>query len=175
MRQFRFPVILLAMLTALALAACSSDSPAPTAVPTQAPTTVPTVAPTAVPTAVPIPTTVPTPTPVPLSESFKGVRGIIDPTNLDWPREVEGLNGLVSIPAKPERIITASVGHDEMTLALVPLGRLVGVGKLDQECDLLQRRLVGSGHSRDLARPRRQSSPKHPMWLSPARSSRQRR
>ena len=128
MRQFRFPVILLAMLTALALAACSSDSPEPTAVPTQAPTAVPTVTPTAVPTAVPIPTTVPTPTPVPLSESFKGVRGIIDPTNLDWPRGVEGLNGLVSIPAKPERIITASVGHDEMTLALVPLDRLVGVG-----------------------------------------------
>ena len=127
-RQIRFPVILLAMLTALALAACSSDSPTPTAVPTQAPTAVPTVAPTAVPTAVPIPTTVPTPTPVPVSESFKGVRGIIDPTNLDWPREVEGLNGLVSIPAKPERIITASVGHDEMTLALVPLDRLVGVG-----------------------------------------------
>ena len=65
---------------------------------------------------------------MPVSESFKGVRGIIDPTNLDWPREVEGLNGLVSIPAKPERIITASVGHDEMALALVPLDRLVGVG-----------------------------------------------
>ena len=60
--------------------------------------------------------------------SFEGVRGIVDPTNLDWPREVEGLNGLVSIPAKPSRIITASVGHDEMTLALVPRHRLVGVG-----------------------------------------------
>ena len=41
---------------------------------------------------------------------------------------MEGLNGLVSIPAKPDRIITASVGHDEMTLALVPRDRLVGVG-----------------------------------------------
>lgn len=56
------------------------------------------------------------------------VPGIVDPTNLGWPREVEGLNGIVSIPAKPERIITASVGHDEITLALVPRGRLAAVG-----------------------------------------------
>ena len=59
---------------------------------------------------------------------FQGVRGIVDPTNFGWPREVEGLNGLVSIPSKPLRIITASVGHDEMTLALVPRDRLVAVG-----------------------------------------------
>jgi len=56
------------------------------------------------------------------------VPGIVDTSNLGWPREVEGLNGIVSIPAKPERIITASVGHDEMTLALVPNERLVAVG-----------------------------------------------
>ena len=41
---------------------------------------------------------------------------------------VEGLNGLVSIPSKPQRIITASIGHDEVTLALVPRDRLVAVG-----------------------------------------------
>ena len=34
----------------------------------------------------------------------------------------------MSIPSKPQRIITASVGHDEMTLALVPPERLVAVG-----------------------------------------------
>ena len=61
-------------------------------------------------------------------KEFDGVRGIVDPTNFGWPREVEGLNGVVSIPSKPGRIITASVGHDEMTLALVPRDRLVGVG-----------------------------------------------
>ena len=62
------------------------------------------------------------------SESLVGVGGIVDPTNLGWPREVEGLNGLVTIQAKPQRIITASVGHDEMTLALVPNNRLIAVG-----------------------------------------------
>ena len=70
----------------------------------------------------------PTPTTEPAMMSLEGVRGIVDPTNFGWPREVEGLNGVVSIPSKPERIITASVGHDEMAVALVPVDRLVGVG-----------------------------------------------
>ena len=64
----------------------------------------------------------------PAARSLEGVRGIVDPSNSGWPREVEGLNGIVSIPAKPTRIITASVGHDEMTLALVPNDRLIAVG-----------------------------------------------
>ena len=61
-----------------------------------------------------------------------GVPGIVDPTNLGWPREVEGLNGLVSIPAKPQRIIGASIGHDEVILALVPVERLVAVGSFSK-------------------------------------------
>ena len=128
-RQRRTLVFLLIALIALALASCSSESPAPAApvaAPTQEPTAVPTVVPTPMPT--PEPTATPALTPEPATKALEGVRGIIDSTNLDWPREVEGLNGLVSIPAKPQRIITASIGHDEMTLALVPRNRLVGVG-----------------------------------------------
>lgn len=112
-RRIIFLVVSVIML--LALAACSSPTPTP-------------VPPTPEPTAAPTETPVPTPTPEPTPNSFVGVRGIVDPTNSGWPREVEGLNGLVSIPSKPLRIITASVGHDEMALALVPLERLVGVG-----------------------------------------------
>ena len=66
------------------------------------------------------------------ARSLEGVRGIVDPSNTGWPREVEGLNGIVSIPAKPERIITASIGHDEITLALVPIERLVAVGDVSK-------------------------------------------
>ncbi len=66
------------------------------------------------------------------ARSLDGVRGIVDPSNTGWPREVEGLNGIVSIPAKPERIITASIGHDEITLALVPIERLVAVGDVSK-------------------------------------------
>ncbi len=127
-KQLLALIVPLAVLLLLALAACSSESPPPTAAPTQAPTAVPTPAPTPAPTPEPTPAPELTPTPEPPSKEFEGVRGIVDASNFGWPREVEGLNGLVSIPAKPERIITASVGHDEMTLALVPLERLVGVG-----------------------------------------------
>ena len=62
------------------------------------------------------------------NDPFANVPGIVDASNRGWPREVEGLNGRVTIEAKPQRIITASVGHDEMTLGLVPISRLVGVG-----------------------------------------------
>ncbi len=145
----RIPLLVVSaiVLLVLTLAACSSATPTPTpAPPTIEPTVVPTETPTppaSVPTAVPSPTpnpptpaptaiptatAVPTPSPEPTPNPLEDVRGILDPANLGWPREVEGLNGIVSIPSKPLRIITASVGHDEMTLALVPLDRLVGVG-----------------------------------------------
>ena len=129
-KQLRVLIVPLAVLLVLALAACSSEAPSPTAVPTQAPTAVPTAAPTPVPTPEPSPTPEPTPTPEPPSKAFEGVPGIVDASNFGWPREVEGLNGLVTIPSKPERIITASIGHDEVTLALVPRDRLVAVGSV---------------------------------------------
>ncbi len=138
----------LAVMLVLVLAACSSATPTPA--PTTAPTTIPVStpippttqapAPTEVPTVpsaptpptapAPVPTAQPdpTPTPIPAVNYFEGVPGIVDPANFGWPREVEGLNGIVSIPSKPLRVITASVGHDEITLALVPKERLVGVG-----------------------------------------------
>ena len=64
-----------------------------------------------------------------MSSYFESVPGIVDPTNFGWPREVEGLNGLVTVPSKPLRLITASVGHDELAVSLIPLSRLVGVGE----------------------------------------------
>ena len=102
----------------------STQAPAPTEVPAVPPTPVPTTAPTPVPTS----QSEPTPTPKAAVNYFEGVPGIVDPTNFGWPREVEGVNGIVSIPSRPLRIITASVGHDEITLALVSKERLVGVG-----------------------------------------------
>ena len=107
-------------LVVVALLACTAD-PTPTPVPTATPAPTATLAPT------------PTATSSPGELALQGVRGIVDPTNLGWPREVEGLNGVVTIPAKPLRIITASIGHDEMTLALVPGERLVGVGAVSKD------------------------------------------
>ena len=140
--------VALAVLLVLVLAACSSatPTPAPTISPTTSPvsTTIPPTtqppapteapaislspAPTTAPIPVPTAQPEPTPTPQPAVNYFEGVPGIVDPTNFGWPRDVEGVNGIVSIPSKPLRVITASVGHDEITLALVPKERLVGVG-----------------------------------------------
>ena len=137
------PLIAAILLLALATAsgACSPEErvpePAATAERQQAPAAAQAVSPTAAPPPTPAATatatgTPETPDPTPAAtvaaRSLDGVRGIVDAANRGWPREVEGLNGVVSIPAKPLRIITASVGHDEMTLALVPNERLVAVG-----------------------------------------------
>ena len=116
---------------ALAVAACTQPVPTPTATATP-------VSPTPTATATPVsptPTTTPTPvrpTPTPTPDPFAGVSGIIDPANHGWPREVEGLNGRVTIAAKPSRIHTVSLGHDEITYALVPAERVVAVGKFTQ-------------------------------------------
>jgi iron complex transport system substrate-binding protein len=75
-------------------------------------------------TATPAPTLEPTAA----ADPFATVPGIVDSTNHGWPREVDGLNGRVSVPAKPDRIINASVGHGEITFALVSPSRVVGVG-----------------------------------------------
>ena len=126
----------------------ATTTPAATTSPTLQATAEPaparTAEPTARPTAKPAPTQEATPAAPAYAQAFQGVHGIVDPTNFGWPREVEGLNGIVSIPFKPLRIVTASVGHDEMTLAIVPLDRLVAVGGASKDqtysnvADLLQ-------------------------------------
>ena len=136
------PAILLLAL-ATASAACSPEEGVPEPGATAERQQAPAAAQAASPTAAPPPTTAtatatvtpdPSPSPEPTPDatvaarSLDGVRGIVDPANRGWPRQVEGLNGVVSIPAKPLRIITASVGHDETTLALVPSERLIAVG-----------------------------------------------
>jgi len=50
-----------------------------------------------------------------------------------WPREVTALNGTILILEKPQRILTASVGHDELTVALVRLDKLVGVAGITKD------------------------------------------
>jgi len=129
-----------------------TQEPTPTPEPTPEATTEPTPEATPEATAAATPEATPEPAPTEeatpaapaFAEAFQDVRGIVDPSNFGWPREVEGLNGVVSIPAKPLSIITASVGHDEMTLAIVPIDRLVAVGSSSKNitysnvADLLQ-------------------------------------
>ena len=115
-RRLRVLVIPFILLFAAALPACESGDPATSSATAPAPQPTMTVPPTSTP-----------------GPSLEGVAGIVDPSNMGWPRQVEGLNGIITIPAKPQRIITASIGHDEMTLALVPSERLVAVGGVSKD------------------------------------------
>jgi iron complex transport system substrate-binding protein len=53
---------------------------------------------------------------------------IVNPTT-GFPRTVQDASGLVTIPAKPMRIHTLSVGYDEITFRLVDPSRIVAVGR----------------------------------------------
>lgn len=119
---------LVGVMVTLLMLACAEAVPTPTSPPRS-----PTSSPTSVP---PTPTATlapPTETPQPTPNAFAGVPGIVDASNMGWPRDVEGLNGRVTIPTKPERIIAPSLGHSEITYALVPAGRVVAVGSAAQD------------------------------------------
>ena len=112
--------------------AAAEETPAPQ--PTVAPTDPPSGGPTATrpaPTEAPQPTSAPEPTatPEPAPEPYPSVPGIVDPSNTGWPREVETLEGVVTLEAPPQRILTYSLGHDEMLIALVPPERVAALGK----------------------------------------------
>ncbi|WP_322795594.1 ABC transporter substrate-binding protein [Tepidiforma sp.] len=62
--------------------------------------------------------------------------GIPDPNNLGWPRQVTGLNGKRTVLQPPRRIHTMSAGIDEITLSLVTLDRVVGVGSATKNPDI---------------------------------------
>ena len=147
-------VFVLALALTLAAACGPSNQPANTPIPTatmepEAPaaTVQPThpPAPTSSPTSTPRPTLVddshaadlhrnatatPTPEPTPtLIPPYPDVPGIVDSSNRGWPREVETAEGLVRLDQPPDRILTYSLGHDEIVLSLVDNGRIAAVGK----------------------------------------------
>jgi len=79
-----------------------------------------------------------TPAPTPVSDglaAFAEVPGIVDHTNQGWPRQVDGLNGRITIHRQPQRIHTTSVGFDEITAGLVPVDRFAAVGNAAKNPD----------------------------------------
>ena len=69
-----------------------------------------------------------TPVPGPTEAAYPGAPGIVDPSNLGWPREVETSEGVLSLEGPPQRIHTLSLGHDEIIAALIGPGRFSGIG-----------------------------------------------
>lgn len=141
----------LAVLAMLA-AGCGASATAtlsPTLVSTPVPTEAVAAAPTATlvataipatvvaagsPTVTPDPTLAPAPTPTepaptPETPAAVAAPGIIDPTNLGWPRLVSTKRGIVEITSQPQAVVTPSLGHSEMLVALVDISRVAGIGR----------------------------------------------
>lgn len=52
--------------------------------------------------------------------AFALTPAIVEPGHRGWPRTVVGVNGRVTIRRPPQRLVTLSVGHDEIAFALLP-------------------------------------------------------
>ncbi|MBI4299529.1 MAG: hypothetical protein HY677_00205, partial [Chloroflexi bacterium] len=96
MRRGKVLATLFLLLLSAASAACSKapSSPAPTA--------------TAAPKAA-------TPSTAAATPQAKWATKIADATNHSWPRRAIGMNGEVVVKAKPVRLLTLSLGYDEIT------------------------------------------------------------
>ena len=108
--------LLIATLMALIAIGCSSPSPTATPVPPTA-TPIP-------PTATPLP---PTATPAPDYGAYANIPGIVDPSNFDWPREVESSEGLISLSQPPIVAHFASQGHAEIAFGLIDPSRVAAI------------------------------------------------
>lgn len=60
--------------------------------------------------------------------AFALTPAIVDAGHRGWPRTVVGVNGPVTIRRPPQRLVTLSVGHDEIAFALLPPTRIAAVG-----------------------------------------------
>ena len=109
-----------------------TDAPQP--IPTTAPAATALPSPTAAPTLAPQPTNTPIP-PEPTEVPYPAVPGIVDPSNDGWPRQVETPEGLITLEGPPQRILTYSLGHDEIVLALLPPERIAAIGKFATNVD----------------------------------------
>ena len=97
--------------------------PTPTPVP-PTPTAIPPTATPVPPTPTPVP---PTATPAPDYSAYRNVPGIVDPTNFDWPREVETSEGLIVLEQPPALAHFASQGHAEIAFGLIDKSRIAAI------------------------------------------------
>jgi iron complex transport system substrate-binding protein len=118
---YRWKISLILPLIAL-LVACGSASPGTSTTAPARPATA--VIPTNAAPSAAAPPVAPTAT---ASASQQKTR-IIEQTT-GFPRKIEALNGVVTVAQKPQRVMTLSVGYDEMTLDLVDKSRIAAISK----------------------------------------------
>ena len=61
--------------------------------------------------------------------------GIVEPSNLEWPRSVSTKRGIVKITSKPQAVVAPSLGHSEMLAALVNPSRIAGISRHSYDPD----------------------------------------
>ncbi len=64
---------------------------------------------------------------------LSNVEGIVNPKNFSWPREIQAMNGNIVINQEPQRILTVSLGHDEMLFGFVELEKIVATTLFSQD------------------------------------------
>jgi iron complex transport system substrate-binding protein len=109
----------------LLLAACGSATSTTSTVPPVATATNPPAV-TAPANTAPAAATRSAPAPTATADAAQAKSRIIDQTT-GWPRKIEALNGTVTVAQKPLRVMTLSVGYDEITLDLVDPSRIAGI------------------------------------------------
>ncbi len=73
--------------------------------------------------------TTPVSTAYTLPEEYTAIESIVN-KNTDWPRKIISSDGIIEIPSPPQRILTLSLGHDEIVLALLQdTDRMAGISK----------------------------------------------
>ncbi len=132
-----FSVLVINVAATFVAIGCTDEEPTPTPVPPTAtavpptstpipptPTPLPPTATPVPPTATPVP---PTATPAPDYSPYLDVPGIVDPTNFDWPREVESSEGLIVLNQPPAIAHFASQGHAEIAFGLIDKSRVAAI------------------------------------------------
>ena len=61
------------------------------------------------------------------------IENIQDPNNLSWPRKITINSKEISIPEKPKKLLTISLGHDEVLFGITTNDQIVGTTTFAQE------------------------------------------
>ena len=66
-------------------------------------------------------------------EALSNIDGIVDPNNLLWPRKVIINDNEISIMERPEKVLTISLGHDEILFGISNTDQIAGTTSFAQD------------------------------------------
>ena len=66
-------------------------------------------------------------------DALSNIEGIVDPNNLLWPRKVIINDNEISIMERPEKVLTISLGHDEILFGISNTDQIAGTTSFAQD------------------------------------------